>query len=125
MKFVSASLVAVVFALASTQVATPSTAAPRTVVRATIWPNLIITFSPKTFKRGTVVIKVKNRSSQVHKFSINGVTSANLGPHGVAAITVRFKRPAIYTATLPDCGYPSHCEGGNPDTGPVGSVKVT
>jgi hypothetical protein len=124
-KFVSASLVALVLASASTQVAMPAAPPAHTVVKATIWPNLIITFSPKKFKHGTVVIKVKNRSSQVHTFSINGVTSGDVNPHAVVAMTVKFKRPATYQATLADCGYPSHCEGGNPDTGPVGNVKVT
>jgi hypothetical protein len=124
-KFISTSLVAVVLTLASTQVATPSPATARLVVRAAIWPNLDITFSPKAFKHGTVVIKVKNRSSQTHKFTINGVTSANIRPRAVVAMTVTFKRRGTYQATLADCGYPSMCVGGNPDTGPVGGVKVT
>src|SRR5258708_3631201 len=111
--------------LVSTQAAMPSPATTQVVVRATIWPNLDLIFSPKAFKHGTVVIKVKNRSSQTHRFTINGVTSANIGPHTVKAITVTFKRRGTYSATLPDCGYPPTCVGGNPDTGPVGYVKVT
>lgn len=124
MKFVSTSLVALVLTSASTQVATPSPA--RLVVKATIWPNLVITFSPKKFKHGTVVIKVKNRSSDPHQFTINGVTSAIIRPNALVAVTVGFKRPATYTATLPDCGYPSTCVGKNPsDASPIGNVKVT
>ena len=126
MKLVATSLVAGALMLVSTQVATPSPAkAGLVVVRATIWSNLGITFSPKVFKHGTVVIKVKNRSPQAHKFSINGVTSANIRPHTVVALTVTFKRRLTYSATLVDCGYPSMCVGGNPDTGAVGYVKVT
>ena len=124
MKLVSASLVAAVVALAATQFAAPATTAG-VVVRTTIWPNLDITFSPKTFKRGTIVFKVKNRAAQPHKFSINGVVSASISPRSVASVTVTFKRKATYTATLADCGYPTQCIGGNPDYGPSGSVKVT
>ena len=123
MKLVVTSLVAGALMLVSTQVATPSPATAGLVVHATIWPNLDITFSPKTIKHGAVVIKVKNRTSQAHKFSINGVTSANISPHAVVAMKVTFKRRATYTATLADCGYPSDCVGGNPDTGPVGNAR--
>jgi hypothetical protein len=122
-KLVSTSLVVGVLMLASAQAASPASAL--LVVRATIWPNLIITFSPKAFPHGTVAIKVKNRTTQTHRFTINGVTSANIKPQTVALVTVTFKRRAIYTATLADCGYPSMCVGGNPDTGPIGNVKVT
>jgi hypothetical protein len=95
------------------------------VVSATVWPDLKITFSPKAFKHGTVVIKVKNRTSQDHRFSINGVTSRIIPAHAGAAMIVRFERPATYFATLADCGYLSPCVGGNPDVGPTGWVKVT
>ena len=125
MKFVSTSLVAGVLMLASTQVAAPSSATAREVVRATIWPNLVITFSPKTFKHGTVVIKVHNRTSQTHQFSLNGVVSKRIAPYGAGVVTVTLPRRATYTATLADCGYPSFCVGGNPATGPTGDVKVT
>jgi hypothetical protein len=124
-KPVAASLVAGALMLVSTQVATPSPAKAGLVVRVTIWPNLDIIFSPKAFKRGTVVFKIKNRSSQAHRFQINGVTSANVRPHAVVALTVTFKRRGGYSGTLADCGYPSTCVGGNPDVGPVGYVKVT
>jgi hypothetical protein len=40
-------------------------------------------------------------------------------------VTVTFKRRAIYTATLADCGYPTTCIEGNPGSGPSGTVKVT
>jgi hypothetical protein len=125
MKLQATSLVAGVLVLVSAQVATPSTASAGLVVRATIWPNLDLTFSPKVFKRGTVVINVKNRSSQRHKFSIDGVTSGFVSPNRVVAMTVTFKRRGTYSATLADCGYPSTCVGGNPDVGPIGNVKVT
>ena len=125
MKFISTSLVAVALTLASTQVAAASPAKAQLVVRATIWSNLDITFRPAAFKHGTVVIQVKNRSPQTHKFAINGVTSKDVKPRGVVAVTVTFKRKGTYVATLADCGYPSMCVGGNPDTGPVGNVKVT
>jgi hypothetical protein len=94
-------------------------------VRATIQPNLNLTFSPKAFKRGTVVFEVTNRSGAAHEFSINGVTSAAIGPGKTRPVTVTFKRAAIYTATLADCGYLSMCAGDNPDVGPIGSVKVS
>ena len=122
MKFVATGLVAATFVLCAAQVAAPATAP--VVVRATIWPNLIITFSPKTFDHGTVVLKVKNRTDSKHKFSINGVTTPMIKPHTTASMTVNFKLRAIYTATLPDCTYASTC---TPiaGTSPIGSVKVT
>jgi hypothetical protein len=121
-KLVSTSLVVVALALASTQVATPSPAAAPTVVHATIWPNLIITFSPATFKKGTVVIKVKNRATKAHLFSINGVTSGKIQPHTTVPVTVTFKRAAGYTASLADCGYLSPCGQAGEHAG--GNVKV-
>lgn len=130
MKLVATSLVAGALTLVSTQVATPSPAkAGVVVVRVAIWPSLDLTFSPKVFKHGTVVFKVKNRSPQAHRFVINGVTSANIRPLHVVALTVTFKRRGTYSATLADCGYPPTptCVGVgyDPDTGPVGNVKVT
>ena len=111
--------------LASTQVATPSPAAAPLVVKATIWPNLIITFAPKAFPHGRVTIKVNNRASQAHEFAINGVTSRSIRPHTAGLVTVTFKRRGVYSATLADCNYPSTCIGGDPATGAVGTVKVT
>ena len=125
MKLVATSFVVGALMLVSTQAATPSPATTPLVVRAAIWPNLIITFSPKAFKHGTVVIKVKNRSVEAHQFSINGVTSRGIKPLAIVAVTVTFKRRGTYSATLADCGYPVTCVGGNPDTGPVGYVKIT
>jgi hypothetical protein len=111
--------------LAWTQLAVPSPAKAPRVVKATIWPNLMITFSPKAFKRGKVVITVRNRTPQTHVFVINGVQSAAIRPRGVGRITVTFKRRAIYSATLADCGYPTKCFEANPGQGPIGNVKVT
>ena len=125
-KLVSTSLVVGALMLASTQVATPSPATTPLVVRATIWPTLVITFSPKTFKHGTVAIKVKNRSPRIHQLRINGVTSAGIKPNAAVVVTVTFKRRGIYTATLPDCGYPPCVVNGDETAGSVGSlVKVT
>src|SRR5262249_60607459 len=112
--------------LLSTQTATPSPAAAPVVVKATIWPNLVITFSPKAFKRGTVAIKVMNRAPRLHQFAINGVTSASTKPNAAVVVTVTFKRRGIYTTTLPDCGYPPCVVNGDETAGSVGSlVKVT
>jgi hypothetical protein len=111
--------------LASTQVAMPSPAAAPLIVKATVWPNLVITFSPKAFPRGTVAIKVKNRTPQSHKFTIDGVTSKSIPSHATGLVTVTFKRRGVYSATLADCNYPSTCIGGDPATGAVGNVKVT
>jgi hypothetical protein len=123
-KLVAASLVAGVLLLGSTQVATPSPAAAPLVVKATISPNLIITFSPKTFRHGTITFKVDNRASQAHQFAINGV-SAYIKAHGAKVVTVTFKRRAVYTATLADCGYPP-CMVNGDEMGTVGTVvKVT
>ena len=123
MKLASTSLVAGALMFASTQVATPATTP--LVIKATVWPNLVITFSPKAFKHGTVAIKVNNRTSQVHQFRINGVTSKSIKPHATRLVTVTFKRRGIYSASLADCNYPSQCVGGDPATGAVGTVKVT
>lgn len=128
LKFVSTSLVLVAFMLVvgcGAQALTPSRAnAP--VVKVTIQPNLLITFSPKEFKHGTVVLKVNNRTDNAHPFTINGVTTKSIKPHTIMAVTVTFKRPSIYAASLPDCGYLSLCEGAaRPEVGAIGQVKVT
>ena len=125
MKLASTGLVAGALMLASTQVATPSPAAAPPIVKATVWPDLVITFSPKAFKRGTVAIRVNNRTPQSHKFTINGVTSKSINAHTAGLVTVTFKRRGVYSATLADCNYPSTCIGGDPATGAVGNVKVT
>jgi hypothetical protein len=123
-KLVATSLVAGALMLASTQVATPSPAAAPLVVKATIWPNLIITFSPKAFLHGRVAIKVNNRAPQAHEFAINGVKSF-IKPHATVVLTVTFKRRGAYTATLADCGYPP-CMVNGDEAGSVGTlVKVT
>jgi hypothetical protein len=125
LKLASTSLAAGALMLASTQAAMPSPAAAPLIVKATIWPNLVITFSPKAFRHGTVAIKVRNRTSQPHEFRINGVTSKNIKPDTAGLVTVTFKRRGIYSATLADCNYPSTCVGADPATGPVGNVRVT
>ena len=122
MKLVCTSLVLVALAFASTEAATSSAASRPAVVNATIWPNLVITFSPKAFKHGPVVLKVTNRSHGAHQFSINGVTTRAIAPRTSVSVRVTFKRPATYTATLADCGYLSRCAGA--DT-PIGNAKVT
>lgn len=88
----------------------------------TIRPNLVIIFTPKAVKHGTVLIKIRNTAYAAHRFSINGVTTGYIEPKRVVSAKVTFKRPAIYTATLADCGYLSRCAGS--DT-PSGNVKVT
>src|SRR5580765_4693282 len=107
MKLVATSVVAAFLLLGSAQVAAPAEAP--VVVRATIWPNLNITFYPNKFKHGTVTVRVKNRTDSAHDFSINGVTLKKVKPSKVGAMTVTFKRRGIYSATLPDCTYLSPC----------------
>jgi len=125
LKLFSTGLVAVALMLATASAALPSTAARGKLVHATIWPNLLVTFSPATFKHGTVVIEVKNKTPIPHQFSIDGVTSASVKPGGSVSVTVTFKRKAVYTATLPDCGYPNPCALPPGHTSPGGNVKVT
>ncbi len=92
------------------------------VVRATIWPNLIITVAPKTFRHGTVVFKVKNRDTQSHRFSINGAETTKIGPGKSVALTVTFRKPSTYEFTLPDYE-PTAANGYQAAVG--GTVKVT
>ncbi|HZQ03533.1 MAG TPA: hypothetical protein VFA88_05880 [Gaiellaceae bacterium] len=124
-KAASLAAVATVAGLAAAAPTAAPAAKSAPVVKAVIWPNLNITFSPKTLKRGTYVIKVTNRSVQDHKFLIGGVTSAIVGSHATRSVKVTFKKAALYLATLSDCGYLSLCVGGNPDIGPSGYLKVT
>jgi hypothetical protein len=125
MKLVSTGVATAVFVLASAGGAAPSSPPARQVVEVTITSHLDIMFSPARFKRGAVVFRVTNRAPAAHEFNINGVTSPYIGSHRTVSITVDFKRAAMYTATLQDCGYLSMCAGGNPDTGPINIVKVT
>ena len=99
-------------------------ASPPRVVNVAILPNLDMTFSPPKFKRGTVVLKIKNTTKAAHQFGINGVTSRLIRPNATGSITVVFKIPSLYVATLPDCDHLSMCAGGNPE-GPKGHVTVT
>ena len=120
MKFVTASLVLVAFAALWIQ--TGYSAGTPVVVKATILPDLKITFTPKSVRHGTVIFKVKNTSFGAHQFSINGVTTKPIPPRMVVSAKVTFKLPAIYSATLADCGYLSRCAGSDE---PSGNVKVT
>jgi hypothetical protein len=124
-KLAPVGVVAAVAALTSAAVAPALPLKHSAVVVTTISPALTITFTPKALPVGTVVFKVHNRSSQEHEFSIDGVTSGWIQSHGSTSLTVRFKRPALYTATLADCGYLSTCAGGNPDRGTNGYLRVT
>jgi len=125
LKYLTTGLVAVALMLASASAALPAPAKGGKVLHATIWPNLVVTFSPTTVKRGTVVIEVKNRTPSAHQFSIAGVTSASVKPNHIISMTVKFTRKAIYTATLPDCGYPNPCDLPPGHTSPGGGIKVT
>ena len=82
--------------------AAPAAPPPPVTVRAVIWPNLVITVAPASFKRGTVLFTIKNRDSMAHVFEINGVKSKPIAPHKVVAMTVTFKKPSVYSYTLPD-----------------------
>jgi hypothetical protein len=124
-KLVAVGVVAAVVGLSSAAVAPALPLKHSAVVVTTISPTLTITFAPKALPVGTVVFKVHNASSQEHEFSIDGVTSAWIKSHGSGSLTVRFKRPALYTGTLADCGYLSTCAGGNPDRGYNGYLRVT
>jgi hypothetical protein len=119
-KFLSLGLVLLTVALASTQAASPAPVAA--VVKVSIMPNLRIVFAPTTVRHGPVVFKVKNASYGQHQFSINGVTTKYIPIAGTVSIKVTLKRPAVYTATLADCGYLSRCAGGDL---PSGNIRVT
>ena len=140
MKIVRTSLVALMLAIAATQVGSATAAKKPDHIRVTIWPNLRITFYPNTFPRGTWDVVVNNRTPNKHQFTIAGVTWDFIPAHKTtAAKPVKFKYKATYTATLPDCGYPGYAEipgqsakdaaraacGLQPEPGPVGQVKVT
>jgi hypothetical protein len=110
---------------AAAQLAEPAMASTPLIVRATIWPNLKITFYPKTFKHGAVVMRVNNLAKLTHQFTIDGVTWSSVKPNAVVARPVDFKRRGIYVATLPDCGYLSACAPTARSNLPTGFVKVT
>jgi len=124
LKVVAAALVAVTLMLVVVPVGAPTGMGNSLVVKATIWPNLVITFSPTKFNRGTVRLQVKNRTSAAHEFMINGVTWHWIKPHTASSNSVTFKRRGVYQATLPDCGYLSMCAPTARDSGPVGLVRV-
>ncbi len=101
MRVVLAGSVAVISVLAAT--APLASGAPeKPVVRAVIWPNLAITVSPKSVAHGVVVFKIRNRDAKPHEFSINGVSSDKISPHATIEMKVRFKKPSVYSFTLPD-----------------------
>ena len=125
LRLAAAALVAASLMLAVVPVGASRRAGAQLVVNATIWPNLVITFSPGKFKRGTVLMRVKNRTGSAHEFMINGVTWQRIKPHTAASNSVTFRRRGIYQATLPDCGYLSMCAPTAGDSGPTGLVRVT
>jgi hypothetical protein len=102
-----------------------SAAKPRVAAVATIAPDLGLTMSPKSFRHGTVIIEIKNESSQAEKLEMNGVTSGWVYPHRTGSITVTFRRPAIYEANLPECGFLSTCIGQGAENTPGTSARVT
>jgi hypothetical protein len=115
-------VVVVVFISTRTATPSPSPAGAPALVNVTISPTLVITFTPDAVKQGTAVFKVKNSSFGSHEFSINGVTTKSIAPNTSLSARVTFKRPAIYTATLADCGYLARCAGNDV---PSGAIKVT
>jgi len=124
LRYLTTGLVAAALMLGSASPALPSAKRGK-LIHATIWPNLLVTFSPATVKRGSVVIEVKNRTPSAHQLSIAGVTSASVKPNHSVSLSVTFKRKAVYTATLPDCGYPNPCNLPPGHAAPGGNIKVT
>jgi len=88
--------------LASVQLGSISSTTPRPIVRVVIWPNLAITLSPDSVSHGAVIFKIKNRDNHSHQFAINGRTSPQIKPHKTIEIAVLFKKPSVYSFTLPD-----------------------
>jgi hypothetical protein len=80
-----------------------------TIVKVTVFghpypavPGKIV-FSPKTVKRGPVVIKITNTDDEWHLFEVAGVRSRLIGPNGGRAIIrLTFKKPGLYFASCPD-----------------------
>ena len=91
-------------------------------IHATIWKNLVITVAPKTFPKGTVVFKVRNRDVQPHKFTINCAVSQSIRPGGSASLTVTFRKASSYEFTLADY-VPTAATGYQSAVG--GIIKVT
>jgi hypothetical protein len=61
-----------------------------------------IVLSRKTVRRGTVTFKITNRSDDFAVFEIKSVDSRKMGPNGGQAIVkVTFKKPGLYSATVP------------------------
>jgi hypothetical protein len=71
------------------------------LVHITIWPNLDITVAPRSIRRGTVLLAIRNRDKTPHAFSINGVETRKIAPHKLLRVSVKFKRPDVYAFTLP------------------------
>jgi hypothetical protein len=99
---------AFVVLLASDAMAASGTKPPLATV-VTISPELMLSFSPTSFRHGTVEIAVKNESIQAEQFEINGVNTRWIYPHRTVYMTVTFKRSMLYQASLPRCGYLSTC----------------
>jgi hypothetical protein len=91
------------------------------VVHITIWPNLDITVAPRSIRRGTVLLSIRNRDKTPHAFSINGVETNRIAPHKLLRVRVKFKKPDMYAFTLP--GYVPTPETGWKAVG--GVLKVT
>jgi hypothetical protein len=100
-KLITTSVLTVLGAVALAVPSLAATKAPR-VVSVVIAPNLGITVSPKSAAHGTVVFKVGNHDSSPHEFSINGRTSVAIPPHTMVKFSVTFKKPGLYSYTLPD-----------------------
>jgi len=98
---VLASAIAGILAIPGLASASP-TRVPRVAVRAVIWPNLVITVAPKVFKKGTVVLKVKNRDSSAQQVEIDGSETQIIEPGETGRMLVTFTKPGFYTFALPD-----------------------
>ena len=98
-----------------------ATSARPLVVHITIWPNLDITVAPKSFRRGTVLLAIKNRDRVPRAFSINGLETRKIEPHKILRTRVTFTRADVYSFTLP--GYVPTPETGWKSVG--GRLKVT
>ena len=62
----------------------------------------VISFTPKTAKRGTVTFRITNTDTQDHYFSINNALSADIPAHAMRIFKVTFTRPGVYTGSCPD-----------------------
>ncbi len=116
---------AAVSMLSSGQAASASSATTPAVVRSTMWapptsgfkrPG-VLTFSPNVVKRGTIVLKIRNRAGATYNCEVN-LVSKLVRANQVVEMTVVFKRRGIYNAS---CGNPLDPEG----PGIAGLLRVT